>query len=91
MRFLPKKPSGQDETGQPWYLASDTRPLCIVDTANRLIANAARMRWEAILTPWLAKQQRGFLPRRSMLANVVDLETEAMHYSRTFVSPVVVL
>ena len=44
--FLPKKPSGQDELGQPIYLACDTRPLCIVDTANRLLANAARLRWE---------------------------------------------
>jgi hypothetical protein len=77
--FLPKKPSEHDEWGGPIFLPGDTRPLCIVDTSNRLLANAARLRWEAALEGWLSPEQRGFLPRRSMLANVVDLEEAAMH------------
>ena len=89
--FLPKKPSGHDEGGNPVYTAADTRPLCIVDTANRLIANAARLRWEQNLNEWLDKQQHGFLPRRSMLANVVELEGESMHSSLRHQAPATVL
>ena len=66
-----------DVEGCPVYLAEDTRPLCIVDTANRLLTSAARIRWERLFCRWLHQDQRGFLPGRSMLANVVDLE----HYS----------
>ena len=79
--FLPKKPSRHDEFGNPVYGASDTRPLCMVDTANRILANAARLRWEHSLNDWLAKAQHGFLPRRSLLAKVVEFETATMHYS----------
>jgi exonuclease III len=89
--FLPKKPSKLDEFGNPAYTASDTRPLCIVDTANRLVANAARLRWEQNLGTWLAKEQHGFLPRRSMLANVVDLELSSMHYALKHQAPATVL
>ena len=62
--FIPKKPSATDEYGELCFQASDARPICIVDTANRLIANAARLRWESLLASWLAKEQRGFLPGR---------------------------
>ena len=41
--FLPKQPSGRDAAGSPVFLPADTRPLCIVDTANRIVANAARL------------------------------------------------
>ena len=64
--FLPKKASAEDEHGGPVFLPSDTRPLCIVDTVNRLLASAARLRWEDALAAWLSPEQRGFLPRRSM-------------------------
>jgi hypothetical protein len=47
--FIPKKPSATDEYGELCFQASDARPICIVDTANRLIANAARLRWESLL------------------------------------------
>jgi hypothetical protein len=89
--FLPKKPSFFDDDGTPCYLASDTRPLCIVDTANRLMANAARLRWEQHLEGWLAKEQHGFLPCRSMLSNVVDLELAAMHATLEHEDPAIML
>jgi exonuclease III len=75
---LPKKPTGSTQDGEPAFLPSDTRPLAIVDTANRLIANAARLRWEKLLVSWIHPAQRGFLPHRSMLANVIDLEESSV-------------
>ena len=72
-------------------MAGDTRKLCIVDTANRLLANAARLRWEQNISGWLASEQHGFLPRRSMLANVVELENTAMHYALAHAAPAIVL
>ena len=63
----------------------------MVDTSNRLLANAARFRWEQGLARWLAPEQRGFLPHRSMLANIVDIETEAMKANMTSSSAAIVL
>ncbi len=85
------KPSSHDEFGNPIYTASDTRPLCVVDTASRLIANAARLRWEQNLGDWLAKERLGFLPRRSMLSNVVDLELTAMRYALAHSAPAIMI
>ena len=75
---LPKKADGTTDTGLPIFTADSTRPLSIVDTANRLLANAARLRWEGMLERWLSPNQRGFLPMRSMLANILDIEEAAM-------------
>jgi hypothetical protein len=71
---LPKKTTGTTAAGDQYFRPADTRPLAIVDTANRLLANAARLRWETLLLDWIHPDQRGFLPHRSMLANVVDME-----------------
>ncbi len=75
---LPKKPTGSDAALGEYYEASSTRPLSIVNTDNRIIANAARVRWEAVFNEWVSDMQRGFLHGRSMLSNVVDVDTEAM-------------
>ena len=75
---IPKKPVGQHETLGEVYDGDSTRPLMIVNVANRIIAAAYKICWEDILAPWISQQQRGFLPGRSMLANVVELEHEAM-------------
>ena len=78
---LPKKVSGTDMTAGDYYSAVNTRPLSIVNTDNRLIANAYRLRWEPFFNKWVSDFQRGFLPERSMLANVVDVDFEAMTIS----------
>ena len=46
---LPKKPSGQTDTGDDFYDPESTRPLALVNTDNRLVAAAAKRRWERIL------------------------------------------
>lgn len=55
------------------------------------MANAARLRWEQHLEGWLAKEQHGFLPCRSMLSNVVDLELAAMHATLEHENPAIML
>ena len=46
---LPKKRCGQLEDGTDFYDAEATRPLALVNTDNRLVAAAARHRWEHVL------------------------------------------
>ena len=84
---IPKKPTGADSSGGLWYRAADTRPIAIVDTGNRLIANAAGIRWEKVVGKWARPQQNGFLPKRSILLNVVDLEEAAMRADLTEEAP----
>ena len=76
---LPKKPTGHDDEAGTYFSPGNTRPLSIVNTDNRLIANAARLRWESILDKWISSNQQGFLPGRSMLSNLVALDTTSMH------------
>ena len=64
-----------------FYTASDTRPLAIVNTDNRIIASSLGLAWEPIFNKWVSKLQRGFLRGRSMLANVLDIDEEAMTIS----------
>jgi hypothetical protein len=75
---LPKVGGSVHEDGHEIHKASETRPLTITDCSNRLIANAYRYRWEGLIAPIIDENQRGFLPGRSMLQNVVDIEHKAM-------------
>lgn len=50
---FPKKISGEDPTAGVYYTPENTRPLSIVNTDNRLVANAARLRWESLLKTWV--------------------------------------
>jgi hypothetical protein len=63
--------------GRRHHTAGSTRPLAIVDTANRLLANAMRLAWESRWAEHISASQQGFLPGRSLLANVLGLETDA--------------
>jgi hypothetical protein len=66
--FLPKLPSGQ--VGAP----ADSRPINITNGENRILANAVRYRAEAALGDWITDMQQGFLPGRSLLKNVVEID-----------------
>ena len=78
---IPKGEAQHAQDGSAFFLPQDTRPISMVDTSNRLMANAARLRWEPTLSEWVAHLQRGFLTGRSLLANVIDLEEAAMRVS----------
>jgi len=79
--LLPKKPTGVDESFGTYYHPKDTRPLSISNVDNRLLASAARLAWEPVLERWVSKFQRGFLKGRSMLHNVIDVDTASMTVS----------
>eukprot|EP00974_Lingulodinium_polyedra_P025634 2477097-Lingulodinium_polyedra.AAC.1 len=70
MVFLPKKEPLVSESGIAYTRAEDLRPLSIVNTDNRLVANALRLRIEPILAQAISEMQQGFLAGRSMLKNV---------------------
>jgi hypothetical protein len=78
---LPKKPTGMHDGEGEYYAPEATRPLSIVNTDNRIIASAARLKWEPILGAWTSKMQQGFLKGRSIIGNLIDIDTEAMEIS----------
>jgi len=78
---LPKKPSGHDAEAGEFYNGEDTRPLALVNTDNRILASAARLTWEPILSNYVSLMQQGFIKGRQMLNNVVDIDYEAMRVS----------
>ena len=78
---LPKVASRTDATHGDVHAPSRTRPLSVVDTDNRLIANAYRLLLEPVVNKFVSEMQRGFLPDRSMLANVIDVDLQAMRIS----------
>jgi len=80
---LAKKPTGVHEELGEYYALEGTRPLSIVNTDNRIIANAARLRWEPVLDCWISQMQQGFLKGRSIISNLIDLDTESMTISLT--------
>jgi hypothetical protein len=59
-----------------FHKPAEVRPLSIVNTDNRLMANAYRLRVEPLVAKAVSGMQRGFLPGRSMLQNVVEVDTE---------------
>eukprot|EP00973_Karenia_brevis_P015642 2140173-Karenia_brevis.AAC.1 len=79
---IPKKPTGIDERG-PYFAAKDTRPLSVVNTDNRLIAGAYRFLFAPVAERFVSQVQKAFLPGRSMLTNIVDVDFESMRISLT--------
>ena len=73
MVFIPKK-FAREVNGVRCCEAGDVRPLSLVNTDNRLMANAVRLRVEPILAEAISPAQRGFLPGRSLLQNVVEMD-----------------
>jgi len=78
---IPKKPIESDEIYGDVYDAESTRPLMVVNMENRIIAAAYKRQWEAVAGPGVSAMQKGFIPNRSMLSNVVELEQAAMRAS----------
>ena len=75
MFLIPKKESGFDEEVGVFHEPEHTRPISVVGFDNRILANAARLRMEMVFQRWVSQAQRGFVGGRSLLANVVDIDT----------------
>ena len=59
----------------------DTRPLSGSNTDCKLLAGAFRVKADAAIELWATPAQRGFVNKRCMLENVVEIEAEAIHAS----------
>ena len=81
--FLPKKASGTPGDGTAYYNANGVRPLNITNTDNRILANVIRHIIEPIMGPTVTANQRGFISKRSMLANLVDVDEAMMESALT--------
>ena len=75
MVFIPNKVD-RELNGIRYNEPGEVRPLSIVNTNNRLMANAVRLRVEPMLAQAISPAQRGFLPGRSMLQIVVEIDGE---------------
>ena len=73
------------------FEVSATRPLSVVNTDNRILANALRLTITPKAETWVSPQQRGFISGRYLLANVVDIDFEAMRVSLSHSRGVLVL
>jgi hypothetical protein len=71
---LPKSSSGTMDDGMDFYDASNTRPLSVGNTDCRLIAAACRTAWQPLFQARVDPHQRGFLPHRSMAANIYEVD-----------------
>ena len=80
---LPKKSTSATADGTKAFTTSNTRPLSIVNCDNRIVASAARSRWEQHLAPWILPRQQGFLPGRSILRNLIHFDTASIITSLT--------
>ena len=78
---LPKGDGTKLPGQENMYEASDTRPLSVVDAANRIIASIFRIALERSVGSWISEWQRGFLQGRQMLGNVVDVAFAAQKIS----------
>ena len=73
---LPKKAGGALADGTPVYDPDSTRPLSLslVNCDNRIVAAAAKRRWERTFANYVHPSQRGFLPGRSIVASIIDID-----------------
>ena len=78
---LPKKPCGADPEQGEFYRGEDTRPLALVNTDNRIIASAARIAWEPLLSKYISTAQQGFLKGRQMINNIIEVDYDSMTVS----------
>ena len=73
--LIPKKCSGHDPRYGEYYEPGETRPISVTNFDNRIMANALRSRLEPIFDAWVSDDQRGFIRQRSMLLNVLEVDT----------------
>ena len=75
MICLGKKAAFSQEDIGSVFLPSSTRPLSVVNTDNRIVAAAFRIKISKVVEPWISQSQIGFINGRSMLQNIIDIGT----------------
>ena len=54
------------------------RPLSLVNSFNRIIASVLKNKLEDKANEWICGSQKGFLPNRHMLDNVIEADLAAL-------------
>ena len=78
---IPKDSKEKDSTGASIHSAATTRPLSIVDAANRIVAAILCASLERCVGQRISSMQRGFVKGRQMLMNIIDVDTAAQTIS----------
>ena len=76
---IAKKEGSASELGVPAHWPSDTRPLSIVDSSNRILATCLLKHLEKHIAPKICSVQRGFISDRHMLQNILEMDYHAPH------------
>ena len=77
--FLWLLPKGSPEDGV--FEARDTRPLSGANSDAKIFAKFLAITFNKILVKWTFWMQRGFVPGRSMIKHVIDVETRAAKFA----------
>jgi hypothetical protein len=91
MICIPKAPDGKLEDGTSCYAAAGTRPLSIVDAANRILAAIFQCTLELAVASRISNAQKGFVKGRRMLRNVLEIDHAAQKISVTNKSGAILL
>ena len=78
---IPKAPDELSDDGTPVFRAGSTRPISIVDAANRIVAAVLQTSLERCVGNRFLEIQRGFLADRKVLMNLIDLDFAAQKIS----------
>ena len=86
--FTRKKPTPRVLQGEAIRAPLETRSIGLKNTDSKIVAAAASRQALFHLKDTLAPQQRGFIPRRNFLANVVELDLAARAPTSTTPNPI---
>ena len=75
---LGKKPAGYGPHEGEFFTPEGTRPLAVVNCDNRIVASAARIRWERRFEKWVCEEEQGFLASRPILNNLIDVDASSI-------------
>ena len=75
--LLPKKPLRSDPDLGAVFLPSQTRPISVVNTDNRISASLLNMVFIEVASSLCFPGQRGFIPGRLISANIYDMDYAA--------------
>ena len=81
MCCIPKTVGETSAEGEAAHTADATRPISIVDGANRILAAILKVALERCIGEKISEMQRGFLQNRSMLSNIIDIDFAAQKIS----------
>jgi hypothetical protein len=81
MVFIAKGAEGVNEEGVSFCSPGGTRPISIVDCANRILASIFRAALEKEIGHLMNPAQKGFLKGRQMIRNVLEIDMAAQKIS----------